>query len=90
MLERAMLLSQRFDWRKDEELASAFDSATSAGARALGLSGYGLAPGHAANFILLPAENLSDAMARRPQQRTVVSLGMGIARDGHFLDSRQG
>ena len=90
MLERAMLLSQRFDWRKDEELASAFDSATSAGARALGLTGYGLAPGHAANFILLPAENLSDAMARRPQQRTVVSRGMVIARDGHFLDSRQG
>jgi cytosine/creatinine deaminase len=90
MLERAMLLSQRFDWRKDEELASAFDSATIAGARALGLTGYGLAPGHAANFILLPAENLSDALARRPQQRTVVSRGMVIARDGHFLEPRQG
>ena len=41
-----MLLAQRFDWRKDEDLASAFDSATTAGARALGLTGYGLAPGH--------------------------------------------
>jgi len=75
MLERALLLAQRFDWRKDDELASAFDSATTAGARALGLAGYGLAPGHAANFILLPAENLSDAIARRPHQRTVVSRG---------------
>jgi cytosine deaminase len=90
MLERAMLLAQRFDWRKDDELASAFDSATSAGARALGLAGYGLAPGRAANFILLPAENLSDALARRPLQRTVVSRGMVIARDGRFLEPRQG
>src|SRR5262245_48636567 len=90
MLERAMLLAQRFDWRKDEELASAFDSATTAGARALGLTGYGLTPGHAANFILLPAENLSDAIARRPQQRTVVSRGRVIARDGRFLEPRQG
>jgi cytosine deaminase len=87
MLERAMLLAQRFDWRKDEDLASAFDSATTAGARALGLTGYGLAPGHAANFILLPAENLSDALARRPHQRTVVSRGKVIARDGRFLYS---
>ena len=90
MLERAMLLAFRFDWRKDEELASAFDSATTAGARALGLTGYGVAPGHAANFILLPAENLSDALARRPQQRTVVSRGKVIARDARFLEPRQG
>ena len=89
MLERALFLALRFDWRNDEELASAFDSATIAGARALGLTGYGLAPGHAANFILLPAENLSDALARRPQERIVVSRGKVIARDGHFLDPRQ-
>jgi cytosine deaminase len=89
MLERALLLALRFDWRNDEELASAFHSATVAGARALGLTGYGLAPGHAANFILLPAETLSDALVRRPQERIVVSRGKVIARDGHFLDPRQ-
>src|SRR5215471_13196004 len=79
MLERALILALRFDWRKDEELAAAFEAATIAGARALGLAGYGLAPGHAANFILLPAENLSEAIARRPHQRTVVSRGKVIA-----------
>jgi cytosine deaminase len=89
MLERALLLALRFDWRNDEELASAFDSATVAGARALGLAGYGLGPGHAANFILLPAENLSEAVVRRPQERIVVSRGKIIARDGRFLESRQ-
>jgi cytosine/creatinine deaminase len=89
MLERAMLLARRFDWRKDEELAAAFDSATIAGARAVGLTGYGLAPGHAANFILLPAGNVGDALARRPQQRTVASRGLIVARDGNFLEPRQ-
>ena len=89
MLERAMLLAYRFDWEKDEELASALDSATVAGARALGLNGYGLAPGHSANFILLPAENVGDAVVGRPQERTVVSRGRVVARDGRFLDPRQ-
>jgi cytosine deaminase len=89
MLERALLLALRFDWRRDEELASAFDSATIAGARALGLTGYALAPGHAANFILLPAENLSDALVRRPQERIVVTRGNIVACDGRFLESRQ-
>jgi len=89
MLERALILALRFDWRKDEELAAAFEAATIAGARALGLAGYGLAPGHAANFILLPAENLSDALVRRPQERIVVSRGEVVARDSRFLESRQ-
>ena len=60
------------------------------GCLALGLSGYGLAAGHAANFILMPAENVGDALVRRPHQRTVVSHGRVIARDGRFLESRQG
>jgi cytosine deaminase len=89
MLERAMLMAFRFDWSKDEELASAFDSATFAGARAIGLAGYGLAPGNAANFILVAAENVGDALARRPHQRTVISRGRIVARDGQVLEPRQ-
>ena len=88
MLERAMLLAFRFEWAKDAELASAFDSATYAGARALGLSGYGLEPGNAANFVILPAETLGDALARRPAERRVVSHGRIVAEDGCFLDTR--
>ena len=83
-----MLLAYRFDWSKDEELASAFDSATHAGARALGLSGYGLMPGHAANFVILPAETLGDALARRPAERMVVSHGRVVAEGGRFLEPR--
>ena len=91
MLERALLLALRFDWSKDEELASAFDSATTAGARALGLAGYDLALWHihAANLTLLLAENVSDARVRWPLQRMVVSREKVEARDGDFLGPRQ-
>ncbi len=88
MLERAMLLAFRFDWAKDTELAAAFDCATRAGAKALNLPDYGLEVGKTANFMLLPAETLGDALVRRPQQRTIVSRGQIVARDAQLLASR--
>lgn len=89
MLERAFLLALRFDFSRDEELAGAFDSATVSGARALGLGGYGVAAGNAANFIYLDAENLGDALCRRPSARNVVCQGRLVASGGRFLDPRQ-
>ena len=89
MLERAFLLAFRFDWATDEDLSSAFSSATDAGARAIGLKDYGIAPGHPADFIYLPAETVGDALARRPRERTVVRGGQIVAEGGAFLGSRQ-
>jgi len=88
MLERAMLLAYRLDWGKDEELRQALDAATSAGAKALGLTGYGLTAGGPADFFLVKAENVGDAIVRRPKERIVFKGGTVIARDGVFLDSR--
>ncbi len=88
MLERAMLLAYRFDWGKDEELRQALDAATSAGAKALRLDDYGLEVGGLADFVLVKAENVADAVVRRPRERIVVKGGNIIARDGAFLDSR--
>lgn len=84
MLERAMLLALRFGWSKDAELAMAFDIVSAAGARALGLPHYGLEPGCAANLVLLPAENLAAAVLERSRQRTVISRGRIVARNGVF------
>jgi cytosine deaminase len=84
MLERAMLLALRFGWSKDADLAAAFDIVTNGGARALGLSHYGLEPGCAANLVLLPAENLQAAVLERSPRRTVISRGRIVARDGLF------
>lgn len=88
MLERAFLLAFRFDWSKEEELRSALDSATTAGARALGLSDYGLAPGKPAHFLYLPVESLGDALGQRPRARNVVRHGRLVAADGRLLNSR--
>ncbi|MFZ4285097.1 amidohydrolase family protein [Variovorax sp. HJSM1_2] len=84
MLERAMLIALRFGWSKDEDLAMAFDVVTQGGARALNIADYGLEVGNAANLLLLPAENLAEAVVNRPLQRTVISRGQVVARDGVF------
>jgi len=84
MLERAMLIAQRFGWSKDDELAMAFDIVSAGGARALGIEAYGLAAGCRADFVLLPAENLAAAVVDRPSARTVISRGRVVARDGVY------
>ena len=85
MLERAMLIALRFGWSKDEELALAFDVVTQGGARALGITNYGLEPGCQANLVLLPAENIAAAVVDRSQRRTVISRAKIVAKDGVFL-----
>jgi cytosine deaminase len=94
MLERALLLALRFDWTKDAEIAAAFDCVTVNGARALGLAiglgdgpgggpgGYGIEPGCAADCLLIDAETLGDAIARRSRDRIVIRGGDIIAENG--------
>lgn len=85
MLERAMLIALRYGWSKDEELAAAFDIVTSGGAKALEIGDYGLGVGCRADFVVLPAENLAEAVVNRSPRRTVVSRGRIVARDGAFI-----
>ncbi len=85
MLARASLLALRSDWNTDEDLAMAFDLVSAGGAHALGLAGYGLAVGCQANLVLLPAENLAEAVVSHSPKRTVVSRGNIVARDGVYL-----
>ena len=85
MLERAMLMSLRYGWGKDAQLADALDVVTRGGAKALGLQHYGLEPGCMANLVLLPAENVAEAVIARDPRRTVISRGKVVARDGKFL-----
>ena len=85
MLERAMLLAFRFNLRRDEEIAACLRAATVNGARALGLSHYGLEPGCHASGVLLPARNTAEAVVSRSHRRTVISKGRVVARDGQLL-----
>jgi cytosine deaminase len=85
MLERAMLIALRFAWSKDEDLATAFDIVSAGGARALGLDGYGVAPEHYANLVLVAAENLAAAVIERKPDRIVISRGRVVARGGRYI-----
>jgi cytosine deaminase len=82
MLERAMLIAYRANFRHDEELALAFDMVTAAAAGVLGIPSYGLAAGASADFVTVNAASLPEAVATRPPRRLVVKAGRTIARDG--------
>ncbi len=75
MLQRAMLLGYRSGFHTDEELCTALKMATGAGARVLGLQGYGLAVGNEATFLVLDAPNAAAAVAGVPCRRGIVRRG---------------
>ena len=87
MLGRAQMIGYRSGFNTDAQLAEAFDVVTEAGARVLGLSDYGLRAGAAADFVVLPVENVPEAVVAAPAAREVWKNGRLIARDGRMLDA---
>jgi cytosine deaminase len=85
MLERAMFLGLRNNFRKDEEVELAFDVVTHGGARVMGLAGYGLDVGCVADLLIVPGAAITEAVVSRPAQRTVIKRGRVVARDGAVL-----
>ncbi len=82
MLERAMLVGLRFNFRTDEGLKLAFHLASQGGAQALALEDYGLEAGCAGDAVLVEAENLMEAVVNRPVRKLVVKNGRVVARNG--------
>ena len=85
MLERAMLLAWRSGYRRDEDLAVAFECASAAGKRVLGLEDRGLQRGAPADLFTLRAETPAEAVAQRPPRGAVFKRGRLVARDGACL-----
>ncbi len=85
MLGRAMMIGYRSGFYTDEELEAAFDVVTSAGARALRLQGYGLVDGAKADFVILEAEHVPDAVVSVPKPRTVYKAGRPVAQNGKLV-----
>ncbi|TAJ37025.1 MAG: metal-dependent hydrolase [Reyranella sp.] len=85
MLERAMLIGYRANFRHDDELALAFEMVTAAAARVLGLKDYGLKAGGPADFVAVEAGSLAEAVATRPRRKLVVKAGRIVARDGALV-----
>jgi cytosine/adenosine deaminase-related metal-dependent hydrolase len=82
MLERATMIAYRANFRHDEELALAFDMVTAAAARVLGIATYGIAPGGPADFVVVDASCVAEAVATRPQRKLVIKGGRIVAKDG--------
>ncbi|WP_439499603.1 amidohydrolase family protein [Bosea sp. (in: a-proteobacteria)] len=82
MLERAMFVGLRNNFRRDDELRIALDVCTVHGARVMEIEGYGLDEGCKADLVLLPGETLAEAVVTRSPKRRVVKAGKVVARDG--------
>ncbi|MDJ1157334.1 amidohydrolase family protein [Chelatococcus sp. SYSU_G07232] len=85
MLERAMFVGLRNNLRRDDELELALDVCTHGGARVMALADYGLEPGCRADFVLVDAETVAEAVAGRPPRKLVVKNGRIVARDGRAI-----
>jgi cytosine/adenosine deaminase-related metal-dependent hydrolase len=86
MLERAMLIGMRYDLRRDDALAIAFDCVSHTAARGCGFADYGLHVGARADLVLVDAETVAHAVAARPVRKLVVANGRIVARDGTLVE----
>ena len=89
MLQRAMLIGWRNDFRRDEDLLAAFDMVTAAGARAHGTTTYGLTVGAPADLCAVAASCVPEAIAAQPPRNWVMKSGRIVARDGARLATPQ-
>jgi len=85
MLERAMLIGMRNDFRRDDALEVALDCVTHSAARGCGFADYGLQPGSRADVVLVDALTFAEAVVARPVRRLVVSSGKIVARNGALV-----
>jgi cytosine/adenosine deaminase-related metal-dependent hydrolase len=86
MLERAMLIGMRYDLRRDDDLALAFDCVSDTAARGCGFADYGLRVGARADLVLVDAETVAHAVVARPKRKLVIANGRIVARDGELTD----
>ena len=84
MLERAMLIGLRYDLRRDDDIAIAFDCVSDAAARGCGFSDYGLRVGARADLVVVEAQSVAHAVVARPKRKLVVANGRIVVRDGEL------
>ncbi len=63
-----------------DEIKQAFDAVTRNGAKALGLEGYGIAPGCRADMVILQAADIHEALRLKPARLYVIRGGRVISR----------
>jgi cytosine/adenosine deaminase-related metal-dependent hydrolase len=82
MLDRAMMIGYRANFRHDPDLEFVFDLVTASAARVLGLRDYGLKVGGPADLVVVDAASVPEAVVTRPRRKMVIKAGRIVARDG--------
>lgn len=85
MLERAMLLGLRNNFRRDEDVEYALWCCSHGGAQVMALDGYGSSEGCRADLVLVEAESVAHAVVSHPVRKLVLKAGQIVARDGRSL-----
>ena len=85
MLERAMLLGLRNNFRTDADVEYALWVCSHGGAKATGIEGYGLEVGCDGDLVLVDGETPAQAVVDRPPRRLTVKRGRVVARNGNAL-----
>jgi cytosine deaminase len=85
MLERAMLIGYRGNYRRDEEPAFALDLVTTNAAQVLEIKDYGVKVGGPADLVVVEAGTVAEAVATRPRRQMVIKAGRVVARDGALV-----
>ena len=86
MLERAMILGLRNNFRRDDEVEMGLDACTYGGAKVMKSANYGLDVGCDADLVMMPAEAIAHAVVERPANRTVFKKGSIVAKDGVIVE----
>jgi len=82
MVERAMFIGLRNNFRRDDEVELGLDVCTTGGAAVMEIADYGLAEGKTADLVIMPGESLTELVVTRSPKRRVVKRGRVVARDG--------
>jgi cytosine/creatinine deaminase len=85
LLERAAIIGWKGDFRRDDQVETAFDLVSAAGAQALGIADYGIAVGGTATLFTIPASGVPEAVAAHPPRKLVLFDGRIVAREGAVL-----
>ncbi len=80
MLEVAHMAVHVAQMTAPDAMRACFEAVTTAAARVMGLTGYGVAPGCRADFVLLQARSAIEAVRLKPTRLVVVKGGRVIAR----------
>lgn len=80
MLQRAMLIGLRNDFRRDDEIALALAMVTDWAAEACGFETCRLAVGERADIVLVQAQSVAEAVVAQPPRQLVISHGAIVAR----------